>query len=359
VIDAFAASAQWCDYVRLSAPSREPCFSVGDWSTSVITRRHLLVGAATAAAAVFRRGAPPLNAAASQPATPVKFDVPPGACDCHTHIFGDPARFPFTAGRAYTPESASVEEMRALHRALHTDRVVIVQPSVYGTDNACTLDAIRQLGSRARGVAVVDAQTSAASLDQMGRAGVRGVRINLETAGVTDLTIARQRFQAAVDLVKGRGWHIQLNTRLSVVEGINDVFMASPVVVVIDHFARAQARSGVAQPGFGVVLDLVRAGRAYVKISAPYNISAMAPDYPDVAPLAKALIAANPQRILWGTNWPHPPDVSQRAGRDPNQVSPLRATDDGRVFNLLADWAPDPAVRRAILVENPARLYDF
>ena len=246
-----------------------------------------------------------------------------------------------------------------MHRALHMDRVVIVHPSVYGTDNACTLDAIQQLGSRARGVAVIDGKTPEATLDQMGRAGVRGIRINLETAGVTDPAIARQRFQAAVDRVKGRGWHIQLNTRLSVVEGLKDLLMAAPVAVVFDHFVRAPASHGIEQPGFGVVLDLVRTGRAYVKVSAPYNISTNAPDYPDVSPLAKALIAANPQRILWGTNWPHPPEPSERAARKPTEVSPLRQTDDGRVFNQLAVWAPDPAQRRTILVENPARLTDF
>jgi predicted TIM-barrel fold metal-dependent hydrolase len=325
----------------------------------MISRRNVLVGAAAAAAAVFGRRATSVLAVASQPATPVNFEVPAGACDCHTHIFGDSRRFPFASGRTYTPEPASIEEMRALHRALHTDRVVIVHPSVYGTDNACTLDAIQQLGSRARGVAVIDDKTPEATLDQMERAGVRGIRINLETAGVTDPAIARQRFQAAVERVKGRGWHIQLNTRLSVVEGLKDLLVEAPVAVVFDHFVRAQASQGIEQPGFGVVLDLVRTGRAYVKVSAPYNISTNAPDYPDVSPLAKALIAANPQRILWGTNWPHPPDVSERTARKPTDVSPLRQTDDGRVFNRFAVWAPDAAQRRTILVENPARLYGF
>jgi predicted TIM-barrel fold metal-dependent hydrolase len=230
---------------------------------------------------------------------------------------------------------------------------------VYGTDNACTLDAIRQLGSSARGVAVIDDKTPEATLDEMGRAGVRGIRLNLETAGVTDPAVARQRFQAAVERVKGRSWHIQLNTRLSVVEGIQDLVMAAPVPVVFDHFARAEASLGIQQRGFGVVLNLVRIGRAYVKVSAPYNISTKAPDYPDISPLAKALIAANSQRILWGTNWPHPPDVSQRARGKPTDISLLRQTDDGRVFNQLAVWAPDPAQRKIILVENPARLYGF
>jgi predicted TIM-barrel fold metal-dependent hydrolase len=325
----------------------------------MISRRNLLVGAAAVGASVFGRRAPSVLAIASQPVTPVRFEVPSGACDCHTHIFGDSRRFPFAAGRTYTPEGASIGEMRGLHRALHTDRVVIVQPSVYGTDNACTLDAIRQLGTSARGVAVIDEKTPETTLDEMGRAGVRGIRLNLETAGVTDPTIARQRFLTAVERVKGRGWHIQLNTRLSVVQGLEDLVMAAPVPVVFDHFARAEASLGPQQPGFGVVLNLVRAGRAYVKVSAPYNISTKAPDYPDIAPLATALVTGNLQRILWGTNWPHPPDVSQRTRGKPTDVSPLRQTDDGRTFNLLAAWVPDPAQRKTILVENPARLYGF
>lgn len=325
----------------------------------MISRRDVLVGAAAAAVAEFGRRATSVFAIASQPVTPVNFAVPAGACDCHTHIFGDSRRFPFALGRTYTPEPASIQEMRALHRALHSDRVVIVQPSVYGTDNACTLDAITQLGSSARGVAVIDDKTPEATLDEMDRAGVRGIRLNLETAGVTDPAVARQRFQAAVERVRGRSWHIQLNTRLSVIEGIQDLIMAAAVPVVFDHFARAEASRGVQQPGFGVVLNLVRNGRAYVKVSAPYNISTNAPDYPDVSPLAKALIAANAQRILWGTNWPHPPDLSQRARGKPTDISLLRQTDDGRVFNQLAVWAPDPAQRKIILVENPARLYGF
>ena len=137
----------------------------------MLSRRELLKGAGAAGAAIIAGRSSRLLAAASQPATPVAFAVPAGACDCHTHVFGDPRRFAFTAARAYTPEQASVEEMRALHRALHIDRVVIVQPSVYGTDNSCTLDGIKRLGSRARGVAVIDQQTTAAALVEMNRAG--------------------------------------------------------------------------------------------------------------------------------------------------------------------------------------------
>src|SRR5256885_7621108 len=152
----------------------------------MFSRREVLIGAVIAGAVALDPRINTLSASASQPATPVNFKVPPGACDCHTHIFGDPKRFPFASQRAYTPEPASIEEMRALHRTLHTDRVVIVQPSIYGTDNSCTLDAIKQLGSGARGIAVIDDKTPDSLLDQMSHSGIRGIRINLETAGQTD-----------------------------------------------------------------------------------------------------------------------------------------------------------------------------
>jgi predicted TIM-barrel fold metal-dependent hydrolase len=297
-------------------------------------------------------------AAASQPSTRVGFAVPAGACDCHTHVFGDPRRFAFAAGRMYTPEPASVEEMRALHRALHADRVVIVQPSVYGTDNVCTLEAIRELGSRARGVAVIDDRVTDAALDEMDRGGIRGIRINLATAGETDPAVGRRRFDAAVGRIAGRRWHIQIYTQLSVIDALRKQIVASPVPVVFDHFGGAQAKLGPRQPGFDTLLDLVRTGKAYVKISGAYRSSTAAPDYADVAPLATALIASNEQRILWGTDWPHP-DSSTVAGRKATDIAPLLQIDDGRVLNQLAVWAPDAALRKTILVDNPARLYGF
>jgi len=324
----------------------------------MLSRRDALLGAAVAGVAAFVRRPTTLSAKASQPATPVDFDVPAGACDCHTHIFGDSRRFSFTPSRAYTPETASIEEMRALHRTLHTDRVVIVQPSVYGTDNACTLDAIRQLGSDARGVAVIDDKTPDAALDKMARGGIRGIRVNLEAAGLTDPAAGRRRLQTAIQRVKSRTWHVQVYTRLSVIKGLEDQVLASPIPIVFDHFGGAEASLGVRQPGFDALLNLVRTGHAYVKVSGAYRSSTQLPDYADVAPLAKALIAANPQQVLWGTDWPHP-DSSPVPGRKPTDVAPLLPIDDGRVFNQLATWAPDATERRMILVDNPASLYGF
>src|ERR1700674_307215 len=322
----------------------------------VLSRREVLIGAAAAGAAALIRPATSVLASASQPTTPVNFEVPAGACDCHTHIFGNPLRFPYAPARVYTPEPASIDEMRSLHRALHTDRVVVVHPSVYGTDSACTLDAMKQLGSSARGIAVIDDKTPDTALDEMDRAGIRGIRINLETAGLTDPALARQRFKNAIERTRGRNWHVQIYTRLSVIESFADRVFTAPVPIVFDHFGGAQAALGVQQPGFDTLVKLVQKGNAYVKISAAYRISKQAPDYPDVAPLAKALIAANPRRILWGTDWPHP---AQIPGHNPTEITPLLQIDDGRLFNQLAVWAPDAAQRKMILVDNPAKLYGF
>lgn len=321
----------------------------------MVTRRDVLKGAVLSAA-MLRAGMG--HAAASQPGTAVSFEVPPGACDCHTHLLGDPARFPWFAGRVYTPEPASAEEMAALHKALRIDRVVIVTPSVYGTDNAATLFGMRARGNNARGVAVIDDKTSDGELDALAQAGFRGIRINLSTGGSNDPALARQRFLAAVARAKARNWHVQLYTNLDVIASLRDAVDASPVPIVFDHFGGADAALGVGQRGFADLVGLVKSGAAYVKVSGVYRASARAPDYGDCAPLARALIAANPARVLWGTDWPHTNSTTP-AGRKPTDVTPLLQIDDGRVLNQLPVWAPDAAVRRQILVDNPARLYGF
>jgi len=314
----------------------------------MISRRELLLQMAA------------LLATAPQPRTPINFAVPPGACDCHTHIFGDPQRFPMTPSRVYTPEPALADEMRTLHRALHMDRVVVVQPSIYGTDNTCTLDAVKQLGSRARAIAVIDVETKGSDtvLADLDGAGVRGIRLNLETSGIADPSVGSQRVRAAIDRLRGSRWHIQMNTRLSMIDAIRAQVAGAPVRFVFDHFGGAQASLGLDQPGFKSLLDLVRGGSAYVKISGAYRSSTQAPNYPDVTPFAKALVAANPQRVLWGTDWPHP-DSAIVAGRKNTDIAPLLQIDDGALLNQLPVWTPDTALRTRILVSNPAELYGF
>ena len=320
----------------------------------MLSRRGFLTGMAAGGLAPSLR--PTISPENTHPITPVQFEVPERACDCHVHVFGARNRFPFAASRTYTPESASAAELLAMHRALRISRAVIVQPSVYGTDNACTLDAMKQYGSGARGIVVVPNAIPSTTLDNMERAGTRGVRINLGTAGETNLDDARHRLKSAIEQIRGRKWHVQVYAALPVVAGLSDIVLASPVPVVFDHFGGAQGAAGLQQPGFDRLLKLVETGKGYVKISGAYRASTSAPDYPDVAPLAHALIRANPQRILWGSDWPHP---DTRSGREPSDVSPSLRVDDGHVLNLLATWVPDAALRKTILVDNPATLYAF
>ena len=319
----------------------------------MLTRRNILIGTlATVAIMRPRTG----RAKASQPATPVNFDVPAGACDCHTHIHGDPEKFPFFAGRTYTPEIALPEEMAAFHKALHMQRVVIVTPSVYGTDNSSTLYGMQARGADARGVAVIDEKTPESELDAMGQAGVRGIRLNLATGGINDPAVGRQRLQTAIERVKSRNWHIQLNTNLAMIAAMTDLVATAPVPIVFDHFGGAKAELGPQQPGFAKLVELVQSGKAYVKISAAYRVSTRT-DYADIVPLAQALIAANSDRVVWGTDWPHP--TGTPPGGKATDVTPLLQIDDGYLLNQLPVWAPDAAIRKKILVDNPARLYAF
>jgi predicted TIM-barrel fold metal-dependent hydrolase len=320
----------------------------------MLTRREFVVGGIAGGMLAQTGGA---WAKAAQPSTAVNFDVPAGACDCHTHIHGDVKKFPMFEGRGYTPEEALPEEMAQLHKAIRMQRVVIVTPSIYGTDNAASLYGMKARGKDARGVAVIGDKTTESELDAMGKAGMRGIRLNLTSAGANDPSVARKRFQDAVARMKPRGWHIQMYTNLAVISSIKDLVAASPLPVVFDHFGGAQADKGVEQPGFADLVELVRTGKAYVKISGAYRSSTKEPDYSDVVPLAKALIGANADRIVWGTDWPHP--HGSRPGYKPTDISPFFMIDDGRLLNQLPVWTPDAAVRRKILVENPVRLYGF
>lgn len=310
------------------------------------------------AAPMSTRYIPPTYGASSRATTSVNFKVPADACDCHFHIFGDQRQFPFWIGRTYTPPLATVSDSLAVHKALQIDRLVAVNSLVYGTDNSCMLDALRRFGQRARGIALIDDTTSDAELDTLSTAGVRGVRLNFVSFGSPDATAMRQRFLAAVKRIANRNWHVQIFTNLRGVEALAKDVTDAPIPVVFDHFAGAKASLGVGQPGFDTLLDLVRTGKAYVKLSAAYRISERSPDYPDVAPLAQALISANPERALWGTDWPHP-DTSPVPGRSATDLAPFLQIDDGLLLNQLPIWAPDARLRQKILVENPAILYRF
>jgi predicted TIM-barrel fold metal-dependent hydrolase len=286
--------------------------------------------------------------------SPTGLALPAGACDCHTHVFGPAGRYPFAEGRSYTPGDASVEALLALQAALGLQRVVIVHPSPYGSDNACTLDAVARLGDRARGVAVIDAATPPEALQAMQAGGIRGIRANLESAGQHDPAAARAMLETLAARIAPLGWHLQIYTNLPVIAALAEVLAALPVTVVIDHYGLARS-TGAA--GFGALRQLVASGRAYVKLSAPHRISDD-PDRASAAPVARALAAANPERILWGSDWPHP-GAWPGAPRRPEEIEPFHPIDDGQALRWIAATLDDPALLRLLLVDNPARLYGF
>lgn len=321
----------------------------------MLTRREFVAGAIATGALLHTD---PAFAKASQPSTAVNFDVPPHACDCHTHYYGDPQKFPLSPQRVNTPEGTQPSEMASLHHALRMERVVIVTPSAYGTDNSATLYGMKARGANARGIAVVNDKTPEADFDSMYRAGIRGARIISGVTGPTAPASARPIYEAAMNRFKNHNWMIELYVNLAVTSAIKDLVHASPVPTVFDHFGGVQADLGMQQPGFADLLELIKSGKAYVKISGAYRSSTKGPDYPDVVPFAKAFIEANPDRVLWGSDWPHP-DSTPYAGRKQTDIMPLFSIDDGRLLNQLPVWAPDPEIRKKILVDNPARLYGF
>jgi 2-pyrone-4,6-dicarboxylate lactonase len=273
-----------------------------------------------------------------EPCTP----LPSRACDCHSHVFGPQSRFPYLPNAAFIPEDALPGDYVRMLTAIGCGRAVIVQPSIYGTDNRCMVAALTSGLFDFRGVAVVDQNVGDAELEALHRAGVRGIRINLssKTPGIP----LDQAPQLAAR-IKPLGWHLQFFFRVGQVPSLEEVISRIPVACVIDHFGHAPAAGGRESPEFGILLRLARLGHVWFKLIGPYRISTQWPLYPDVAPLARALVAAAPERCLWGTDWPHPNTAYM-----PN---------DGDLADALAEWLPDAETRRRVLVDNPTRLYGF
>jgi predicted TIM-barrel fold metal-dependent hydrolase len=231
---------------------------------------------------------------------------------------------------------------RLLQRRLGTSRNVVVTPSTYGTDNRCTLDALAQFGSTARGVAVADAGISDEELRRLDRAGVRGLRFNLAVGAVTTVDMIEPLARRIAPL----GWHVQLNMPIEELQGQRAMLQRLAVPVVFDHFGRIPVAAGTEHPAFALIVDLMQRERAYIKLSGAYLASRSgAPDYHDVTPLARALIDAAPAQVIWGSDWPHPTESAK--------------PDDAALLSLLAQWAPTDALRERILVTNPSRLYHF
>jgi len=285
---------------------------------------------------------PPCPGPDPAPARP-HITVAPGATDCHAHILGPLRRHGFVADRSYTPPEALLSDYRRLLAVLGVTRAVLVQPSVYGTDNRAMLAAMAEAGADFRGVAVVDADVAEGELAVLHAAGVRGVRVNILFRGGVGL----DALDGLADRIKDLGWHIQLLIDVSDCADFWRVADRLPVDLVFDHMGHLPAAKGVGDPGFQALLALIREGRAWAKLSGPTRLSAGdGPPWRDVVPFARALVAANPDRLVWGTDWPH----VATWGAMPN---------DGDLLDVLADWVPDAVLRQRILVDNPARLYGF
>ncbi len=269
--------------------------------------------------------------------------VPAGACDTHAHVFGPADKYALIDDRTYTPPEAPLATYQRLLRILGIERAVLVQPSVYGTDNSAMLDALAEAGKNYRGIAVVDIGVSQKQLKALHKAGVRGIRVNLLYKGGVSLAI----LDRLANKIKDFGWHVQLLVDVSDCPEFWRIAESLPVDLVIDHMGHMAAQKGVDDPGFQGLLSLVREGRAWVKLSAPYRTTSRgAIPYADTAGLAHALIEAGPDRMIWATDWPHP------------HVQ-IAMPNDGDLIDMLAEWAPDEELRQRILVDNPAKLYGF
>ena len=279
-----------------------------------------------------------------------------GVTDCHVHIIGPQSKYPMVETRAYTPPQASVAQLKAMHARLGVTRTVLVQPSFYGFDNSCMMDALAELGNNARAVAVVPLTISDAVLRDMDTKGVRGVRLNLETAGNRDPKAIREMLGAYEKKVAPLNWHIQLYAAISVYQQLVTTIADMKVPVVIDHYGQPNAAEGFTK-GMAALVDLVHARKAYVKLSAPYRISKAGPEYKDVKALAQTLIYNARDRMLWGSDWPH--TATTVPGKPITEVTPFQKVDDAGFFNTFKSWYTDPPTQKMILVDNAAKLYRF
>lgn len=270
------------------------------------------------------------------------YRLPPGACDAHCHIFGPASVFPYAPDRAYTPPDAPYEALVELHRILGVERAVIVHASCHGSDMRVTLDGIARSGGRMRGVAVVDPGVADADLAALDAGGIRGVRFNFvkHLGGMPDMGF----FERVLAQVEPLGWHVVLHLDAEDVVELAPRIARIRIPFVIDHMGRVKARNGLDQAPFRQLLELMRNPLAWVKICGAERVSSAGAPFRDAVPFARALVEAAPDRVLWGTDWPHP----NIAGDMPN---------DGDLVDLLAEAVEDKAMRRGVLVDNPARLY--
>jgi 2-pyrone-4,6-dicarboxylate lactonase len=273
-----------------------------------------------------------------------RFSVPPHTCDAHCHIFGPAARFPYAADRAYTPPDAPKDRLAALHATLGIERAVIVQASCHGTDNSAMIDAIASSGGRYRGIAIVEHSSTEKDLAELDQAGIRGVRFNFvkHLGGMPDMDV----FRRVIERIRPLGWHLVVHLDAGDIPEIAGMLRALPIPFVIDHIGRVKASAGLEQEPFRALLRLARLDSCWVKLCGAERVSTTGPPFHDAIPFARAVVEAAPDRVLWGTDWPHP-----NVGRYmPN---------DGDLVDLIPLIAPDDILQRKLLRDNAARLYGF
>jgi len=271
------------------------------------------------------------------------FKPPPLACDAHCHVFGPAAKFPYDPKAAYVPEDAPFEDLQHLHSTLGIQRAVIVHASCHGADMRVTLDAIARSGGRYRGTAIIDESGGEREFQKMHDGGIRGVRFNFvrHLGGRPDMGF----FRKTVERLRAMGWHLILHLDAEDLVEFESTFRKLPVPFVIDHMGRVKAADGLDQAPFRVLLSCLKNENAWVKICGAERVSSKGPPFTDAVPFARALIEAAPERVLWGTDWPHP--------------NVKWMPDDAALVDLLPLMAPDAALQKQILVDNPARLYGF
>ena len=309
-----------------------------------LDRRELLKAATAAAAVGLVAGrAWPAQAQAvkwSSGTEAPKLKAPANATDCHHHIYD--AKYPVDPKATLRPGDALVEDYRALQKRIGTTRNVVVQPSTYGLDNRPTLDAVVAMGSSARAVVVVNDTVTDAELQRMHAIGARGIRFNLAQAGAT----TPEMIEPLSTRVNALGWHIQINAPAAKIMEVMPILEKVPSPIVFDHLAHIPQPDGVSHPPYAKVLSLIDKGKTWVKLSGAYGDTKVGPPtYSDTSAVARAYAKAAPERCVWGSDWPHPTEKDK--------------PDDALLLDLLLDWVPDEKARHRVLVENPAKLYQF
>jgi predicted TIM-barrel fold metal-dependent hydrolase len=271
---------------------------------------------------------------------PPKLKAPVKAADCHIHIY-DP-RFPPAVAR---PANSTVADYRLLQKRMGVSRVVIVTPRNYATDNSVTLDAIEKFGiDKARGVAVLRPSVTDEELERLDKGGVRGLRFTVGNPQTAVVSI--DMIEPLAKRIADRGWHVQLNMEADQIAESADMLKRLPVQVVFDHLGKLPPEQGIRHPAYGIIRGMLDSRKAWLKLSGAYlNTVVGPPAYPDATAVAQAYVTAAPERLVWGSDWPHP--------------TPVKPPDDAILFDLLSSWAPDERVRDRILVDNPQHLYGF